>query len=1397
VLVHLVTLDVPDARITTPAGLTLLTLASAYGLALETLAGRMAEDAGVLDQALGGPLGVPDVPEMALADLTAAMHEGKSVATVSGQVSRFMLNGLRLPAPELKDGKYHATGHMTGAYELTGQQVTGPPPPKPPLGGDPEPPVVTITVEKGQTAGWLTLEDAVIEITASDLTDNYPATGLQPVVLEPPRAAAPVPGRRRPLRRPARHPVADDGRPGVAGPAARLGAAELVAAARRPDGACVRRHEHVAVPAGPDHGADRRGRPRPPSWGPTPGGRWWRSACVASPGWRGTVEVFGADTADRQRLALVLEYLEAIPDLPAAADFPDLPEGEAAHLKLLWQLPPTPGMTPGLTSIPLVDTGTFIVQTNLSTETRSALATSAGPTSGKHYASIADAERFLTLLWECSVVGGGGYWMRLQGRGAEVPDSIFDQDGLASLSLLIQLDSQSTDPPDRHLLAFNNVAVVGDGVDPATVALTAHAVDPPELTPAPSLDPGQVGFAAEYANPGGDDSAEGRLRRLYGLLGFQLTPTEVFDGSDEGPADRAAPAEQPRRPRARGLRRGRRDGVRLERVVDINRFSRFGLPTLPSAPPPGDDPYAGITAGALTAAEVWFQDVFGNVSATPEPVPVPVRYTDPLLGPGSWPSTTASYTVVAAGGPADVTVDVDLQAVAYQPVASDPGRVAAEAAGQAWPQLAAAYYQVMQPDVHASLLTVAAAGPGGRAGAVARRRRCAAPLRHRRPRLRRLGRHDRRRPGVGGTVDDVVVAYGVGYDSLAAANASAVLSTLLDATSLAVPVSVAFRNGDTVAGLCDTIDPPPDPATVLRDEDNVVLPLMPGVELITPVRDLVVGPDPPTAADLAEQAWCTLATLVTANETRTGLLTPGFVFECNGVRIAVAPDPPGSDTTLALVAQAFVDRGVPYDAAQVVALNADEPGMFRSDARLDVDGYIVVSGDTLEENRVHLTPDQLAPLNTATVDLFPPGTPLFLTTVTTAVPAEATLASFAADHGTTPGALLRHNGSVSVSTKAPPAVPGTWAWPGDVTAIVAPYTVQHGDALAEIAQHFEGADARSLVRANAAMPAPSPGTSRSPSTSSRRRPRRRRRSTRCAACSPRSCRSTRWPTPSRRGPTCSPAGHSSRARGACSPPTSENMPSVAASRPTTRPARSVWGRSRCSPPTRARPTCCSRARRWRPGPERSGHPRRSRPPRPTTTLTAVVERFRRAGIATSIETIVSANADVAFLRAGAAVLVPPATAQLTGRVGSVTPGGITWTFPDAVFPLRVTLELARDEALVDPTLAGAAGRDRAAVPAARPTDDSQDAARTLAAFAADLQAAVPVLRVATGQVLGGDTDVWAVDFGSTGIADVTVTPPLTIDGKLQPRTFAIRPLASTLIARQAVFTQALDVSTAG
>jgi hypothetical protein len=1511
ILQPLASVTVPGAVITAGQNLTLVTLAQAYGLSLEDLAARMAGDAGVLATDANRELIVPNVSAIALADLTTALHAPKQMAGISGEVSRFMLYGLRLPAPVFDGSVYHATGPMTGSYELIGQQVTGPPPVSPVTGDDPEPPVVTITVSAGQAVDWLSFADsiavspddrlaalsdrhpdlsslnpaihhraselraadaesnqdlpagmivltaladsAVLSLTNDQLVANYPATGLVPAlqgtitplplfreiaVQHPLTQMIPWQTTDAPLL-----PSVDPIPPSQVAFSLWPLSAELMAKAA--DGESVSQYlvEQSTPQAGPDGPSTELSAY---SWGMLIGLNVRRI-----PGLPGTVEVLGADTADRQRLALLIEYLGVVDGLRGTAEFSPAPAGEEASIKLLWQLPPTPGARPGLTSLPLLAHSTFVIQTNLSTETRSGALSRAqtandDPTAGKHFASIADAARFLTLLWECSVVGGGGYWLHYEGNGSEVPESIFDQDGLGQFSVLIQLASQSTIDagkswPVRRLFAFNTCAVIGDGIDPGSVALAAIAKDPVELRREASVLPGQVGFTLDLTNPGpAPGTKEGMLQQLYSLVGYQLVPSLAFAGSTEG---RPIGPQVKSTTNENGEDEQDEQTWNLARVIPIDSYAREHLPQLPTCPSSMDDPYAGINGSDTTPPQpvstevgLWFHDVLGNASLQPDSaasaagalppggrLPLPVQYTDPVIAVSAWPSTTTHYAVETRGSGADaatyLVAGADLQSVVYQPSASQGGAATANRASRDAACFAAAYYQIMQPDVDASLLSSLQQAPGAEPTPL--------PVPIDRLRAYVIGAHALLSsiaafgdylpdPSATPTLDDLCLHDGIDYDSIGAANASVAIDVMLTGSdggvTLQVPQIVTFQTGNTVKALCDAAKPGPDPAIVLQDQDNIILPLTTGVELRTPARTVPV-PDPsPSVEEWLRSLNCTLATLVDANKDTPGLLTPGFTFECNGVKVGVAPTAPQSETTLTLIAQTFKGLGVPYDAAQIVALNATTPGMFRAGASVGIDGYISRPADTLKHNQATLTPAQLAPLNTTTVNLFPPGTPLFLQTLPVVVPAGQTLGAFAADQKVIPGTLLRHNGSATLAPASQLAVPGLYRWPVETTTIRVPYIIRAGDRLADIAGYFLPAPgdpgdsaALALARLNLLMPGTiAQGATITIGGQSITTAHPESFQSACALFHPAASldalvSAIEWT-----------AGILAEGALLVCPP--GILPAPVTGQPGVAP-RDAAARFGLDPGallganagTPDLLVAGQTVRAWTPT---NGDP----PPTETIaagdSLTAIIQRFARRGDATSIQTLVAANGTVPFLRPGATVLLP-ATTSVSAQLGAKQDGGsTTWTFPGTIFPIHAWLEISRDYNLVDPDLRGpaenpsAAVRARTALPASRSAQSKQGDALTLAEFARRLESAIPVLRVATGQVLAeqedvSGTDVWAVLFTSGGIEQVRAFPPLTVPGTTspQPRTFALRPLVNTLIARQNVTTKILDVKT--
>lgn len=656
ILQPLAEIVVTGASLPTAEGRTLAEFAQTYDLTVEDVGRLGAEVPGLL--ATGGelPLRALSVPAIGINELVAQVLSGAPAATISGQVSRFMLHGQRIPAPVMgADGHYHATGPLTGLYDLTGQQVTGPAP-------DPESELdletirATVTVSLDEPTAWLKFMDSVaageadtaetlaarhprlaelnpavaldgrfrtglvlltdevdqlvFAISEAQLEEGYPATGLVPTFaggLAPMTLFKDVA---------VRHPLSQTVRwqtpvppafPAFAGDAARAGMpglwpfpAELTAKAAEGDDTAWLLHR--TDPAlGPD------------SPSVVVANYVWASLIDLRiqrvPGRPNTYELFGADTAGRQ---LLLEAWQHVADT-----------ADTAELNLLYQLSAAAGLPPGLTSAPLDPALTYLVKTNLSTETRSGarqatLAAGEDPPSwGDYYATIADGQRFLTLLWEASVVGGGGYWLEVTGTdGAGLPDQIFGSEGGGLLTLMIVLGSQSSSTPSRALLPFNTCALVADPLDASAAALFVEAGDGSETVRQATVSPGEAGFELTLdmpAVPDGEETKQTMLQQLYGLVGYQLVDGAAFAGSNQGKPIGPQTGETPPAPEETLWR--------LSQLIPVRRFAKSNpLPAVTGLPDPGTDPYAGISPGgpdpsmAHATVALWFRDVFGNSS---------------------------------------------------------------------------------------------------------------------------------------------------------------------------------------------------------------------------------------------------------------------------------------------------------------------------------------------------------------------------------------------------------------------------------------------------------------------------------------------------------------------------------------------------------------------------------------------------------------------------------------------------------------------------------------------------------------------------------------------------------------------------------------------------------------
>src|SRR6202008_913826 len=431
------------------------------------------------------------------------------------------------------------------------------------------------------------------------------------------------------------------------------------------------------------------------------------------------------------------------------------------------------------------------------------------------------------------------------------------------------------------------------------------------------------------------------------------------------------------------------------------------LPEVDGLPSPDLDPYAGITGAsgggtwtlANTSVSLSFRDVYGNnskitgdaASGGPDMIDVQVGYTDPVIGIGAWPATTAHFTVSppAPGNNGAILITIfSLQASTHLPAGLQRTSDSATTAANQLPDFSKIYYQLSQSDVSYSLSTTldtiggnphALATTGSLLGFVAG----ACAWLKTAAQLTNVFVNTSLTPNLAAVSE----TYGVGYEGRGTANANVPLSRIFTAppnspvpgTDFTIPVYAVFHDGSTIASITPAGG---DPIAILENGENSSLPLRVSTEIVIPSHNYTVPADPPppdlplSLSEIAEENNITIASLVVVNQATQSLLREGFVFTCEGVEVVVTPEHP--DVTLDDVAQTFQDKGVNYDAVMVAGANPLLPGMFRAGALLVIDHYIVNVDETLSDNGTGATAAQLAQRNTTTVDLFYSGTAIYV-----------------------------------------------------------------------------------------------------------------------------------------------------------------------------------------------------------------------------------------------------------------------------------------------------------------------------------------------------------------------------------------------------------------------------------
>ncbi|MCT9825453.1 hypothetical protein [Pseudomonas veronii] len=808
----------------------------------------------------------------------------------------------------------------------------------------------------------------------------------------------------------------------------------------------------------------------------------------------------------------------------------------------------------------------------------------------------------------------------------------------------------------------------------------------------------------------------------------------------------------------------------------------------------------------MSAVDTGLSESAGRVDMT-------VGYTDPVIGVTAWPVTTVAWSIqppAGGQGGAQLALRVALQPGGLVPTGSAAGNSACATATDIAGRFGAVWYQLMQPDMTASLTTSLNQPPAGQPVPLpvsidGLRAHVSASYAY----ALAASALDTvfADPASTATLASVLDHYGVDWQALGLAADERTLGSLVQvpSTGLQVPSFAVFVAAGSIATL---VPAGLEPATVLADADNTSLPLNPGTELAVTSSDKAQPTEGLSLAALALALNITPASLVSANHARPALLAPGFIFTAQGIEVEVPLEQPGADATLDDIALAFRNNGVPFDTVMAAVASSERPGMFRSGATLAVDRQIIAAGWTLADNDSGIDTETLASLNAATVDLFAAGTPIFLQASAITGLDRAPLGATARAYAIEPGDLLRHNAGLAPKPAATDGsaglpIPGFATLPATPASLRIPYRVRAGQSMSDIAGLFLSAASDPAVSAEVALTVANqalPGT--------------------VAA-----------------GQTLTVAGQTLTAQAGesfnaliarANPAVSLEAFATAIANDTTilagdalllcPPAKLTSTESPISPKTLSslyglEATLILSANAASAGLMAPDITLRPSPvaTHPTVTtvaadsLNAIIRRFALAGISVTLGDIVQANRDVAFLASDALLLLPPADTLLTAAFG-----GTGWQFPEVIFPLRSWVTLARDPAFVDPAFRGATvptAVEQVASPIAAARDSAperqEDGAVTLDLFAKALEEVILGLKLATGRVFSAErdpapTDIWAVSFVDPGgISAVTISPSASVSGVegLQPLSFALRPLSSTLEAASGVPIKTLDPST--
>lgn len=287
-----------------------------------------------------------------------------------------------------------------------------------------------------------------------------------------------------------------------------------------------------------------------------------------------------------------------------------------------------------------------LVQANLSTETNPTdvnlremlMAEDSTPSN-----VLNDFDDFVTLLWQCSIVRSGGYYLYYETKddNKTLPKNLFSNGSKGSIQILITYKNFS----DKNYI---NSVVIGDLIDTSDTSVYAESAD--IMTRMATLKPGTIGFQLERNQPEEyipptsknpvpslEDDAN-YLQSQFNLLGYALDGIEISQNLMPIGAAEDLNEDQVQEIRGQAPEESGDDDWIYKTLVGYDKLLAENSGTT------SKNPYQGI--GTDAKIDFNWQDMFGNVIATPinsTPLSVPYQFTDDLIALSQWPAITSYY----------------------------------------------------------------------------------------------------------------------------------------------------------------------------------------------------------------------------------------------------------------------------------------------------------------------------------------------------------------------------------------------------------------------------------------------------------------------------------------------------------------------------------------------------------------------------------------------------------------------------------------------------------------------------------------------------------------------------------------------------------------------------------